>query len=137
LWIPYGGFEKKLFDTTLFTVDLLTLYSPPLLWSSVLKALKKLSEAVTAGLPFDPSSTTPDVGISGYFSAICFRPSVYKTLQKSNDGRQIIESAQRCFNFALENFGKKEYMAQTNCDTISNLLLLKGCYWKHLHFRVR
>jgi len=133
LWVPYGGFEKKLFDTTLFTVDLLTLCSSPLLWSSVLKVLKKMSEVMTTGLPFDPSSSSvPDVGISGYFSTICFRPPVYKVLHKSKDGRRILKIARRCFDFALENFGEEKYTAQTSCDTISNLLLLKGCYWKHL-----
>jgi hypothetical protein len=95
LWEPYGHSERMLYDSALTTIDFLTLYRRPP-WSSVCAALRRLAEQrVQKGLPYDPSSREPDVGVSVYFAMICYRPRVAEQLL-ARGATAVLDAARDC-----------------------------------------
>jgi len=124
LWEPYGHSQRMLYDSSLTTLDLLTLLSDPP-WDTIIAALAHIAAGQVQGaLPYDPSSKTGDVGISTYFAVLCRRQRVSTQLQQTSEGRTILATADKCLEFSLRNWAKEPHTRKTYCDTIANGLLL-------------
>ena len=124
-WKPYGDGKntRMLYDSALTTLDFLTLYPRPP-WSAILSTLQHLTECrVRRGIPYDPESTDPDVGMSGYFAVICFRPNVRDQIE-AHGMSGVLDAAQECLNFAMVNLNEEAFTRRTYCDTLANALLL-------------
>ena len=132
LWPPYGGYEKQLFYTSLITLDLLTEEAfsvSALLIEGILREILKYE--TDGGIPYDPTTAMPDVGISCLFAGVVSRLATAGTLPKSSGGTDVFDAAVRFFKFSIENFLDKDFMAATYCDTLAPILLLNGCPWRH------
>jgi hypothetical protein len=121
-WKPYGNLPRMTWDTALTSVDLLSLcMNPP--WDTIIDVLVTLASNVNDGLPFDPSSAEPDLGMSMYFAAVCFRQEVETKLTRPNN-RQALEAAKRCLDFCVLHHDEAKYWQHTYCDTVANALLI-------------
>jgi hypothetical protein len=124
LWEPYGRSARMLYDSALTTIDFLTLY-PRSPWSSVCTVLQYLADnRIHGALPYDSSAPGPDVGISSYFAAICYRPSVMRQLMVCG-ATGVLDAASDCLAFSLANWETPDAMLRTYCDTLANALLLR------------
>lgn len=132
LWPPYGGYEKQLFYTSLITLDLLIdeaqTISPTMIESVLLEILKHETDG---GLPYDPTTMTPDVGISGLFASVVSRLTVSGVLTRMSTKRKIFDSAVRFYGFVQDNLRTETFMEATFCDTLAPNLLIVGCPWQH------
>ena len=125
LWEPYGHRPRMVHDSALTTVDLLSLLTDAP-WDVIITALSHLAKTkVEHGLPYDPSLSTADLGVSTYFAVICRRRPVFNKLKAAKVGKEILAVADQCFQFSFAKWGETEYMSKTYCDTAANGLLLR------------
>lgn len=131
LWRPYGGFPKQVFYTGLVTADLLIDADIPEVPAATLESvLGRMTDfEVDGGLPHDPQSDWPDVGMSGMFASVSARMAAKGQLSNSATGGRIWDAATRYFRFVVENHKTPKCTQATYCDTLAPVLLLRGCPW--------
>jgi len=133
LWPPYGGYKKQLLYTSLITLDLLfdeTHALSPSLVESILREI--LKHEIDGGLPYDPITRSPDVGMSGLFASVVSRLAAAGALPQNAAGEQLYNAAIRFYKFSFENINSQAFMAATYCDTLAPILLLHGCPWRYM-----
>jgi hypothetical protein len=124
LWVPYGKFAPMVYMSALLMVDFLTLWKRPP-WHIIDPAISHLASRRKGGaLPYDPSCSTPDLGVSSYFAVVCFRPEVRQHLIETKQ-TDVLDAARACLNFCSENYASKVARKHVFGDTMSSALLLQ------------
>lgn len=124
-WPPYGGYASDLMYTAVATLDFLSDFVAPFIKTTIIDVISTIQGyAVCHGIPYFLDSANADIGMTAHFLSVILRPKLLFALENFTFVKHLLDFATELANFLVVNFENERFRKVTDCDTLSNALLI-------------